>query len=128
MDGTTSERRMRSGAVALGLVGSLAMALTSCGGEPDQRCVDSTTYKTVANQLCTSSKGGGYADGSRYQWYQQGGNSTYVSGYHRYYGSGGSRLTTGRGSTGGEDGGGDGGGEGITRGGLGGHSGSGHGG
>ncbi|WP_052070128.1 hypothetical protein [Streptacidiphilus albus] len=119
---------MRSGAVALGLVSTLALALTSCGSEPDRRCVDTTNYRNVADKLCNSEPDGGVGDSDRYEWYQQGGNSSYVNGYHRYYGSGGSRLTTGRGSTGGEDGGGDGGGEGITRGGLGGHSGSGHGG
>ncbi len=118
---------MRSGAIALGLVSTLALALTSCGSDPDRRCVDSTTYRTVADQLCSSEPDGGYADGDRYQWYQQGGSS-YVHGYHRYYGSGGSRLSTGKGSTGGEDGGEDGGHGGVTRGGLGGHSGSGHGG
>ena len=124
---------MRSGAVALGLVSTLALALTSCGSEPDRRCVDTTSYRNVADKLCNSEADGGIGDSDRYQWYQQGGSSTYVNGYHRYYGSGGShsggsRLTTGKGSTGGEDGGEDGGHVGVSRGGLGGHSGSGHGG
>lgn len=63
MDGAngTTGRRMRSGAVALGLVSTLALALTSCGSEPDRRCVDSTSnYQSVADKLCNSE-----ADGRR---------------------------------------------------------------
>ena len=127
MDSTTV-RRMRSGAVALGLVGGLAVALTSCGSTPDTRCLDTTNYKAVADKYCNNESDGGYADTDRYQWYQQGGDSTHVNGYHRYYGSGtttGSKSGSKKGSTSGDDGSS---GEGVTRGGLGGHGDSGHGG
>ena len=112
----TTARRMRSGAVALGMVSSLALALTSCDSETDKRCVDTTNYKTVADKYCKSAPGGGYADTDRYQWYEKGGTSTGLSGYHRYYGSSssggsGSKDSTGKTSTG----------KGVTRGGLGSH-------
>ncbi|MFC1404789.1 MULTISPECIES: hypothetical protein [Streptacidiphilus] len=112
-------RRMRSGAVALGMVSSLALALTSCDSEADKRCVDTTNYRTVADKLCKSAPGGGYADTDRYQWYQKGGTSTGLAGYHRYYGS-----SSGSGSKGSTDKTGTGKsstGKGVTRGGLGSH-------
>ncbi len=115
---------MRSGAVALGMVSSLALALTSCGSSADKRCVDTTTYKTVADSLCKSAPGDGYADTDRYQWYEQGGSSTYVHGYHRYYGSSGSSHV-GSSSGGSDDGSGS---HGVSRGGLGGHGSGSHGG
>ncbi|WP_236653408.1 hypothetical protein [Streptacidiphilus melanogenes] len=96
--------------MALGAVGSLALALTSCSGHADERCVDTTNYKTVADKYCNNAAGHGYADSDRYQWYAAGGDSTYVHGYHRSYGSG---------SRGGSDDGS--GSHGISRGGLGGH-------
>jgi hypothetical protein len=104
--------RKRSQTVALGVVGSLALALTSCSSHPDERCVDTTNYKTVADKYCNNAAGHGYADTDRYQWYAAGGDSTHVHGYHRSYGSGS------RGGSGGSD---DGTGHGIGRGGLGGH-------
>ena len=118
---------MRSGAVALGMVSTLALALTSCDADADQRCVDTTTYRTVADSLCTSTAGGGYADTDRYQWYQQGGDSTAVHGYHRYYGGSGSSHG-GSGSGGSDDGSGGSHGKGVSRGGLGGHGSGSHGG
>ncbi|KUF17918.1 hypothetical protein [Streptomyces silvensis] len=58
-------------------MGVLAAALTSCGSEPDKRCVDRdsydvlTGYKIVNGKLCgtggsssTSRKGGGHGTGS----------------------------------------------------------------
>lgn len=107
---------MRSGAVALGMVSTLALVLTSCGSEADQRCVDTTNYKTAADSLCKSAPGGGYADSDRYQWYRKGGSGGYVGGYHRYYGTGGGSHVGGS-----SDGGGTSGGKGVSRGGLGGH-------
>lgn len=115
---------MRSGAVALGMVSTLALVLTSCSSEADKRCVDSTTYKTVADSLCRSAPGGGYADTDRYQWYQKGssGGTGYVSGYHRYYGSGGgSHVGSSSGGSSSVGGSSDGGSHGVSRGGLGGH-------
>ena len=35
-----TRRQLRSGTVALGGVGLLAMALTACSSDPDKRCVD----------------------------------------------------------------------------------------
>lgn len=61
-------RRLRSSTVALGSMGVLAAALTSCGSEPDKRCVDRdsydflTGYKIVSDQLC---KTGGTASGGK---------------------------------------------------------------
>ncbi|KOT36595.1 lipoprotein [Streptomyces caelestis] len=68
-----SRRRLRSSTVVLGGMGVLAAALTSCGSDPDRRCVDRDSYdhlngyKIVADRSCTSSgttprspgKGGG---------------------------------------------------------------------
>ncbi len=130
MDGTTV-RRMRSGAVALGLVSGLAVALTSCdSSSPDTRCLDTSNYKAVAAKLCNNEPDGGYSDADRYQWYQQGGNSSYVSGYHRYYGSGSGTTTRSKSGTKGSTSSGDDGstGEGVSRGGIGGHGDGGHGG
>jgi hypothetical protein len=84
----TSIRRRSAGAVALAMVvGGMALTLTSCSSQPTERCVDTLTYRWVDGSHCDSSPGGGYADTDRYQWYIQGGNSPYVHGYHRYYGT-----------------------------------------
>lgn len=62
-----SRRRLRSSTVVLGGMGVLAAALTSCGSDPDRRCVDRDSYdyingyKVVADKNCTSS---GTASGS----------------------------------------------------------------
>ncbi|MFI2505474.1 hypothetical protein [Streptomyces sp. NPDC018972] len=56
-----SRRRLRSSTVVLGGMGVLAAALTSCGSDPDRRCVDRDSYdyingyKIVADKNCTSS-------------------------------------------------------------------------
>ncbi|MGW0819826.1 hypothetical protein [Streptomyces sp. NPDC002845] len=53
-------RRLRSSTVVLGGMGVVAAALTSCGSEPDRRCVDRDSYdfangyKIVAAKNCTS--------------------------------------------------------------------------
>ncbi|WP_030609636.1 hypothetical protein [Streptomyces sclerotialus] len=78
-------RRLRSSTVILGGMGALAAALTSCGSEPDKRCVDRgsydalTGYRVVDSKNCTSggtsaAKGGkkGGRSGGRQidgQWY-----------------------------------------------------------
>lgn len=67
-------RRVRSSTVALGSMGVLAAALTSCGSEPDKRCVDrdsydfvSGGYRVVSDQRCKTGPGGyGTADAD---WY-----------------------------------------------------------
>jgi hypothetical protein len=55
-----ARRQLRSGTVALGGVGLLAMALTACSSDPDKRCVDRDSYtlgkgyKVVADKNCKS--------------------------------------------------------------------------
>ncbi|MFJ6655129.1 hypothetical protein ACIQNG_02005 [Streptomyces sp. NPDC091377] len=59
-----TRRRLRSSTVALGSMGVVAAALTSCGSDPDRRCVDRDSYdylygyKVVADKNCKSSTGG----------------------------------------------------------------------
>ncbi|MEV7088906.1 hypothetical protein AB0O07_23975 [Streptomyces sp. NPDC093085] len=50
---------MRSSTVVLGSMGVLALALTSCGSEPDRRCVDRGSGTTLPESSCRSSTGGG---------------------------------------------------------------------
>ncbi|GAA1933975.1 hypothetical protein GCM10009837_69790 [Streptomyces durmitorensis] len=56
----TRRRRLRSSTVVLGGMGVLAAALSSCGSEPDKRCVDRdsydylTGYRIVADKNCKS--------------------------------------------------------------------------
>ncbi|MGW2325351.1 hypothetical protein ACWC5C_06250 [Streptomyces sp. NPDC001700] len=57
-----SPRRLRSSTVILGGMGALAAALTSCGSEPDKRCVDPDSYdirgyRIVDSSACNSSSG-----------------------------------------------------------------------
>ncbi|MFI2375151.1 hypothetical protein ACH5AO_08800 [Streptomyces sp. NPDC018964] len=58
-----SRRRLRSSTVVLGGMGVLAAALTSCGSDPDRRCVDRDSYdyangyKVVADRNCKKSTG-----------------------------------------------------------------------
>ncbi|MGW6273836.1 hypothetical protein [Streptomyces sp. NPDC055060] len=62
-------RRLRSSTVVLGGMGVLAAALTSCGSEPDKRCVDRdsydylTGYKIVADKNCKSGAGSSSSNG-----------------------------------------------------------------
>ncbi|KKD02533.1 hypothetical protein [Streptomyces sp. WM6386] len=58
-----TRRRLRSSTVVLGGMGVVAAALTSCGSEPDRRCVDRDSYtyegyKVVADKNCNSSSSG----------------------------------------------------------------------
>jgi hypothetical protein len=60
-----TRRRLRSSTVVLGGMGVLAAALTSCGSEPDRRCVDRDSYdyangyRIVADKNCSSSDSSG---------------------------------------------------------------------
>jgi hypothetical protein len=60
-----ARRRLRSGTVILGGVGTLAALLTSCGSEPDKRCVDRDSYllakgyRIVDAKECRSVSSGG---------------------------------------------------------------------
>jgi hypothetical protein len=69
-------RRRRSGAVALGMVGTLALALTGCssGGSTPRRCVDPGTLKVLDNHACD---GGAAAAG---RWYYCGSGSLTAAG------------------------------------------------
>ncbi|MFJ5776782.1 hypothetical protein [Streptomyces sp. NPDC093094] len=59
-----ARRRLRSSTVVLGSMGVVAAALTSCGSEPDRRCVDRDSYdhlngyKIVADSGCASGSSG----------------------------------------------------------------------
>ncbi|MGW0362106.1 hypothetical protein [Streptomyces sp. NPDC002990] len=58
----TNQRRMRSGAVALGGMGLLAATLVACGSgdEPDKRCASRTTLQKLNNKECKSGGHGSY--------------------------------------------------------------------
>ncbi|MET9877451.1 hypothetical protein ABZZ36_22870 [Actinacidiphila glaucinigra] len=56
---TTGRRRFRSGTVILGGMGVLAAALAACGSEPDKRCVDPDTYRTLPPEKCDDGSGQG---------------------------------------------------------------------
>jgi len=63
-----TRRRLRSSTVVLGGMGVIAAALTSCGSDPDRRCVDRDShtyegYKVVADRNC---KSGSTTSGSSY--------------------------------------------------------------
>ncbi|MFF1708745.1 hypothetical protein [Streptomyces sp. NPDC058268] len=75
-------RRLRSSTVVLGGMGVLAAALTSCGSEPDKRCVDRdsydayTGYKIVADKNCKSGSGSSSSNGKG----RKAGGSSYGTG------------------------------------------------
>lgn len=72
-------RKLRSSTVVLGGMGVLAAALTSCGSEPDKRCVDRdsydylTGYRIVADKNC---KSGSSTSNSSYDKGRKAGTST----------------------------------------------------
>ncbi|WLW52739.1 hypothetical protein [Streptomyces sp. YU58] len=121
-----ARRQLRSGTVALGGVGLLAMALTACSSDPDKRCVDRDSYtagkgyEVVADKNCKSGTkvhGSYYYGGKKKSGWVQGGSFTKKSGK----GSGSSSSSGGSGSDGVDRGGfggdGDGGGSGKSSGG-----------
>ncbi|MCB5179958.1 hypothetical protein [Streptomyces antimicrobicus] len=59
---STTQRRMRSGAVALGGMGLLAASLVACGSskEPDKRCADRSTLNQLSMKECKSGGRGSY--------------------------------------------------------------------
>ncbi|AEN11926.1 MULTISPECIES: hypothetical protein [unclassified Streptomyces] len=71
-----AKRRLRSSTVVLGGMGMLAVTITSCGSEPDRRCVDPVTREKLPSYECSdrngsgsyyyggSSKNGSYSGGS----------------------------------------------------------------
>lgn len=79
-------RRLRSSTVALGGMGVIAAALTSCGSEPDRRCVDrdsysfATGYKIIADKNCTSSGSGSTSSAKKRK--SSGGRTTDAAWYY----------------------------------------------
>lgn len=51
-------RRLRSSTVVLGGMGVLAATITSCGSEPDKRCMDPLTRKQLPSYECKSGSSG----------------------------------------------------------------------
>ncbi|MBC9730922.1 hypothetical protein [Streptomyces sp. TRM68367] len=66
-----TRRRLRSSTVVLGGLGVIAAALTSCGSEPDRRCVDRDSYDTlngykiIADKNCRSGSSGASSAGRK---------------------------------------------------------------
>ncbi|MEJ8636914.1 hypothetical protein ABZY19_08640 [Streptomyces sp. NPDC006475] len=54
-----ARRRLRSSTVVLGGMGVLAATITSCGSEPDKRCVDPVTQEKLPSYECDDSTGSG---------------------------------------------------------------------
>lgn len=79
MTRTDSSSRRRSGVVALGMVGTLALALTACSGSGSgsapRRCVDPGTLKVLDDHSCA---GGTAAATGR--WYYCGSGSLTAAG------------------------------------------------
>ncbi|SEM34507.1 hypothetical protein [Streptacidiphilus jiangxiensis] len=92
--------RRRSRRAALGLAGALALTLVSCShhDHPDRACLDTVTNKVVADQLCDGAPGRGLLPTDRYQWYEAGGDSLLLHGFHRLLEKG---LDKGKGEHGG---------------------------
>ncbi|MFJ7194191.1 MULTISPECIES: hypothetical protein [unclassified Streptomyces] len=69
-------RRLRSSTVVLGGMGVLAAMITSCGSEPDKRCVDPVTQDGLPSYECRRSDGKGsyYYGGSSKNGKVQGGS------------------------------------------------------
>ncbi|WP_406496766.1 hypothetical protein OG936_21705 [Streptomyces sp. NBC_00846] len=69
-------RRLRSSTVVLGGMGVLAAMITSCGAEPDKRCVDPLTQNKLPSYECKngSGKGSYYYGGSSKNGKVQGGS------------------------------------------------------
>ncbi|MEU1421402.1 hypothetical protein [Kitasatospora sp. NPDC005751] len=69
------DARRRSGFVTLGMVGTLALALSGCssgGGTPPSRCVDPTTLKVLDSHACA----GGTTAAAAGRWYYCGSGGT----------------------------------------------------
>lgn len=76
-----TRRRLRSSTVILGGMGVVAAALTSCGSEPDQRCVDRYDYDPgegygiIDDRYCESGPDGVSSGGAYYSSWYYGGRS-----------------------------------------------------
>ncbi|MDG9720789.1 hypothetical protein [Streptomyces sp. DH24] len=77
-----TRRRLRSSTVVLGGMGVVAAALTSCGSEPDRRCVDRDSYDLYKGyRIISDDNCEGYS--SNGEWYYDGD----IDGSHVQYGS-----------------------------------------
>lgn len=115
-----ARRQLRSGTVALGGMGLLAMALTACSSDPDKRCVDRDSYtlgkgyQIVGDKNCKSATtvNGAYYYGGKKKgtWVSDGSftKSSKGSGNSSSSGGSGSNSKVDRGGFG-SDGDGDGG-------------------
>ncbi|MFD7323765.1 hypothetical protein ACFV9D_22130 [Streptomyces sp. NPDC059875] len=65
-------RRLRSSTVVLGGMGVLAATITSCGSEPDRRCVDPLTREKLPSYECESGSGNGSSSSTRGSYYYGG--------------------------------------------------------
>ncbi|MEU9863792.1 hypothetical protein AB0D99_23260 [Streptomyces sp. NPDC047971] len=65
-------RRLRSSTVVLGGMGVLAATITSCGSEPDRRCVDPLTREKLPSYECESGSGSGSSSSTRGSYYYGG--------------------------------------------------------
>ncbi|GFH36058.1 hypothetical protein SCWH03_22800 [Streptomyces pacificus] len=55
--------------MVLGGMGVLAATITSCGSEPDRRCVDPITREVLPSYECDNGKGSGSGSGSGTYYY-----------------------------------------------------------
>ncbi|WP_335939375.1 hypothetical protein [Streptomyces sp. PTD5-9] len=62
--GKKATRRLRSSTVVLGGMGVLAAVITSCGSEPDKRCVDPLTREKLPDYQCKKGTGSYYYGGT----------------------------------------------------------------
>ncbi|MFD5735059.1 hypothetical protein ACFWIY_19840 [Streptomyces sioyaensis] len=85
-----ARRRLRSSTVILGGMGALAAALTSCGSEPDKRCVDRDSYDTLKGYRIVEAKNCSVGSGS------SSGSGSTSSGTTGGYGKNGRGAGTGR--------------------------------
>ncbi|MEV4919696.1 hypothetical protein AB0K47_23145 [Streptomyces tirandamycinicus] len=73
-----ARRRLRSSTVVLGGMGVLAVTITSCGSEPDRRCVDRITREVLPSYECDDDRRGGtgsyYYGGGKYDGRVSGGS------------------------------------------------------
>ncbi|WP_116213496.1 hypothetical protein [Streptomyces olivoreticuli] len=71
-------RRLRSSTVVLGSMGALAAALTSCGSEPDKRCVDPRSYDVAQGGYRVLDAKACKSQGSGKWYYNSGKSGTYT--------------------------------------------------
>ncbi|MGX1756160.1 hypothetical protein ACWIG5_04465 [Streptomyces lydicus] len=88
-----ARRRLRSSTVILGGMGALAAALTSCGSEPDKRCVDRNSYEAFKGYRIVDSKNCSAAGSSSSGNSNSGSGSSGSGGYGKKGRGGGAAKT-----------------------------------